>query len=76
LVTFFIKYRWQWLMPEVLAICEAEIRRIGGQPMQRVHEAISQITRAKQTGGVAQVLEHLLCKHEALSSKPNPTKNK
>jgi hypothetical protein len=28
----------------------------------------------KKTGGVAQVLECLLCKHKALSSNPSPTK--
>jgi hypothetical protein len=33
---------------------------------------ISKITRAKWTGGVAQVVELLLCKHEVLSSNPNP----
>jgi hypothetical protein len=34
------------------------------------------ITRAKWTGGVTQVVEHLLCKHEALSSNPSPTERK
>jgi hypothetical protein len=38
--------------------------------------AISKTTRAKWTGGVAQVVEGLLCKHKALSSNPSPTKNK
>jgi hypothetical protein len=38
---------------------------------------ISVITRAKWTGAVTQVVEHLLCNHEALSSNPSPitTKN-
>jgi hypothetical protein len=36
--------------------------------------AISKIIRAKWTGGVAQVVEHLLCEHEALIANPNPTK--
>jgi hypothetical protein len=27
-------------------------------------------------GGVAQVVERLLCKHEALTLKPSPTKKK
>jgi hypothetical protein len=36
---------------------------------------IPKITRAKWTGGVTQALEHLPCKHEALSSNPNPIKN-
>jgi hypothetical protein len=35
---------------------------------------ISKITRAKWTGGVAQVVEHLLCECKALSSNSNPTK--
>jgi hypothetical protein len=33
------------------------------------------ITRAKQTEGVPQVIEGLLCKLKALSSKPSPTLN-
>jgi hypothetical protein len=42
---------------------------------------ISKTTRAKWTGGVAQevpclLCEHLLCRHEALSSSPSPTKKK
>jgi hypothetical protein len=41
---------------------------VGGQSGQ-----ISKITRAKHTGGVVQVVEYLLCKHEALSSNPDPT---
>jgi hypothetical protein len=32
--------------------------------------SISKITRAIYTGGVAQGIEHLLCKCEALSSNP------
>jgi hypothetical protein len=32
------------------------------------------ITKAKWTGAVAQAVELLLCKWEALSSNPNPTK--
>jgi hypothetical protein len=34
------------------------------------------ITRAKWTGGLAQAVEHLHCKHEALSSKPIPPTKK
>jgi hypothetical protein len=34
------------------------------------------ITRVKWTGGVTQMVECLLCKGEALSSDPNPIKNK
>jgi hypothetical protein len=36
-------------------------------------DPISKITRAKWTGGVAQVLEHLLCKCEALGPNHNHT---
>jgi copper oxidase (laccase) domain-containing protein len=34
-----------------------------------------QNTRAKWTGDVTQVVEHLLCKYGTLSSSPSPTKN-
>jgi hypothetical protein len=37
---------------------------------------ISKISREKWTGDVAQVVEYLLCKHEALSANPIPTKKK
>jgi hypothetical protein len=47
---------------------------VGGQSGQTVHDSISKIIRAKWTGGVAKDIEHLLCKHEALSSNSNPTK--
>jgi hypothetical protein len=39
-----------------------------------LENSISKITRAKWAGGGAQALEHLLCKCEALSSKPSPAK--
>jgi hypothetical protein len=55
-----------------LATWEAEIRRITvqGQSRQIVQETpISKTTRAKWTGGMAQAVEHLLCKHEALRRK-------
>jgi hypothetical protein len=35
--------------------------------------SISKITTAKRIGGVAQAVQHLLCKWEALSSNPSPT---
>jgi hypothetical protein len=35
-------------------------------------DPISKITRAKWTGGVAQLVEYLLCKCEALSSNSSP----
>jgi hypothetical protein len=40
-----------------------------------LRDSIFKITKAKWTGGMAQVVEHLLCKHEALSLKAIPTKN-
>jgi hypothetical protein len=50
---------------------------VPGQPKQIVQETpISKITRAKWTGGMAQAIEHLLCKCEALSSNPSLTKKK
>jgi hypothetical protein len=39
-------------------------------------DPISKITRAKWTGGLAQAVEHLLCKCKALSSNPVPSKKK
>jgi hypothetical protein len=46
-----------------------------GQLGQIVHETpIFKITRAKWTGGVVQAVEHLCCKHKALSSNPVPPK--
>jgi hypothetical protein len=39
-------------------------------------DLISKITTEKWSGGVAQAIEHLLCKHEALSSNPSPTTKK
>jgi hypothetical protein len=50
-----------------------------GQSRQIVCETlspISKITRATWTGGVAQAIEHLLCKCEALNSNPNLKKKK
>jgi hypothetical protein len=39
-------------------------------------EPISKVARTKLTGGVAQVAEDVLCKHEALSSNCSPIKEK
>jgi hypothetical protein len=63
-----------WLIPVILAIWETEMRRIAvqGQHVEIACETISKITRAKWTGDVAQVAEHLLCK--VLTSNPSPTK--
>jgi hypothetical protein len=60
-------------MPVISATWEAEIGRIvvQGQSGQIIRETpISKISRTKWSGGAAQAGEHLLCKHKALSSKP------
>jgi hypothetical protein len=57
-----------WLTPIILATWKAEIGRtvVSGQPRQVVCETPSlKITTAKQIGGVAQAVEHLL-----VSTKP------
>jgi hypothetical protein len=64
------------LMPIILATWEAEIRRllVEGHSRQIVCETpIFKITRAKWTGGLAQVVQHLICKCKALSSNPSLT---
>jgi hypothetical protein len=45
---------------------------VQGQPRQIVQETLPspKLTRTKWTGGMAQVVQHLLCKHNALSSNP------
>jgi hypothetical protein len=59
-----------WLTSIILAAWEAEIKRIKvlGQPRQSSLD--SKITRAKWSGGMAQVIECLLCKCEALCYVP------
>jgi hypothetical protein len=67
-------WHW-WLMMIILASWEVEIGKITvwGKPRQIVQwDPISKVTRAKWTGGVAQVLEFLLWRHEALSSNSSP----
>jgi hypothetical protein len=61
-------------MPIILATWEAETRRIkvGGQSGQIVLE--TPISKAKWTGGVAQMVECLLCELKTLSSNPTATK--
>jgi hypothetical protein len=63
-------------MPVILAIWETETERIsaGGQPGQIVFKTPN--SRAKWTGGMTQMVEHLLCKYEALTSNPSPTKKR
>jgi hypothetical protein len=68
--------RW-WLTPVILA----EIGKISvlGQPKKLLWETTppsSKITKGKWTGCVAQAVACLLCKYEALSSNPSPTKKK
>jgi hypothetical protein len=58
---------------------EAEIRRtvVRGQPRQIVREPLSrENTSQKVAGGVAQGVEHLPSKCEALSANPCTTKKK
>jgi hypothetical protein len=64
-------------MPVILATWEAKIRRmeVRGQP-QPVKFTRLHLQRAKWTGGVTQRVEHLFCKHEALSSNPSSKKKK
>jgi hypothetical protein len=59
--------------PVILSSWEAEISRIKfqGQPKQ-----VAPKWGAKWTGGVAQAVEHLLCKHKALNSNSMTAKNK
>jgi hypothetical protein len=42
-------------------------------PGKQFRDSISKTTRAKWSGGVAQVVDYLLCQHEALSANPSPT---
>jgi hypothetical protein len=54
-------------MSVILATWEAS-------PGKQFTRPISKISRAKWTGGVAQAVECLLCKHKALNSNPVPPK--
>jgi hypothetical protein len=73
------KARHQWLTSLILAMWEAEIRRIKiwGQSRQiSLWDPTSKTIRAKWTGGMIQVVECLLCKCEALNSNPSPIEQK
>jgi hypothetical protein len=61
-------------MPVILTTWEAEIQRIEVQDQSWQVESISKITKAKRAEGVAQAVEHWLCKCEALSSNSSTTK--
>jgi hypothetical protein len=50
---------------------EASQGRLEVSQRNRLQDPISNTISTKWTGGVAQVVEHLLCKCEALSSNPN-----
>jgi hypothetical protein len=64
-------------MTVILTTWEAEIRKISLRSAQAnsSQDLISKITRAKWTGDVARVVEHLFCKFD-LSSNPSPTREK
>jgi hypothetical protein len=56
-------------MPVILAIQEAEIRRIMVRRQSHANSSQDPISK-NLTGGVAQVLEHLPSKYEALVQSP------
>jgi hypothetical protein len=70
----------QLKMSQVLVATPAILAEVGritvqGQPSQVFLNILtSKLTRAKWTGGVTQMIGHLLCKHKALSSNPSHTK--
>jgi hypothetical protein len=68
----------QWLTPVILATWEAEIglMAVTGQARQTVQEIPSPKYPEQNALEVWLLDSLLLCKHEALSSKPSPTKKK
>jgi hypothetical protein len=64
------KSQGRWLMPTILTTWDFKIASLAIS----YRNPISKISRAKWTGGVAQAVEYLFCKHEALGSNPRPTK--
>jgi hypothetical protein len=65
-------------MPIILAAWKLRSRISSFRPdwANSLQDPISKITRAKWTGGVAQAVEGLLCKHEVLSSNHSSIKKK
>jgi hypothetical protein len=64
-------------MSVILATWKAETGRIivqGHHRQNNTQDPISKTTREKWTGSVAQAIDHLLYKHEALSSSPRKKK--
>jgi hypothetical protein len=63
-------------MPVILATWEAEVRRITVQSQtgKVAKPYLKNYTTQNRAGEVAQVVEHLPSKHEALSSNPSPGK--
>jgi hypothetical protein len=62
-----------WLTPVILIERLKSGRSLG---KANLRDPISKINRAKWTGGVAQMVERLLCKCEALRSNSPPQKKK
>jgi hypothetical protein len=59
-------------IPIILATCGQEDHSLRPAWANSLKDPISKITRARWTGDMAQVVEHLLCKHEALSLNLSP----
>jgi hypothetical protein len=75
------KAGFQWLMPVILPTQEAAIRRIAVQGQPRANSSLVLKTLSqkhptpKRAGRMAQVVEYLPSKCEALSSNPSSTNN-
>jgi hypothetical protein len=68
--------RNQWLMPVILATQEAEIL-VRSQPGQIVRKTLSQKNPSQErAGGIAQAVQSLPSKYEALSSNPSMGRKK
>jgi hypothetical protein len=64
----------QWLAPVILATLEEETRRIVAQSHPLANSSQDPILKKPRAGRVPQVIQHLLSKHETLSSNPSITK--